>query len=279
VLTSDEYIALYQDFTTAMGAVDPTINVGPGLLGIEPFTTDVVAALAEDMDFISAHQYAGWTSYSHWRDSTVSPVPIIERVQRAVAASANPGLPILVTETNSTNWGNGYAITTYKALAFFDILISGQQQPNVASSLMWTTHSPWRGEDFVADDRNALYNDSSNAPTPNGAILKLFADTVHERFVDMPSRNGLVSSWASVDPDTGELTVYLLNRGERSLTVDVELPNHLPTDPGTRSIFGGTGPDDPAPTYTVASPAELTAAGLSTTLPPSSLVVLELIVP
>ena len=215
VLTAAEYVALYRDFTTAMRAIDPTIKVGPGLIGLEPFTSDVVEALADDMDFVSAHQYAGFRNCAAWRDSTTSPVPLIESVQQVVSASVNPDLPILVTETNSSGskWDNGSAITTCKALVWFDMLISQQQLTNVVSSLMWTTHSPWSGEHFVGNDHNALFNDSANAPTPNGTILQLFGDTVHSRFVD--------------DSEQERFGERVGNRAARDRGTD-----HLPDEPG-----------------------------------------------
>ena len=279
VLTSSEYSALYLDFAAAMRAVDPSISIGPGLIGLSPYSDEVIAAIEGDMNFAGVHQYLHFRDHDDWRRSLDDPVPNITNIQRLVSESAAPGLPILVTETSSLGqrWLNGDAVTTTKALALFEMLVRQHSTPNVVASLLWTTHTPWSGENFIGDDSNMFTNDDLNALTPNGMAAQLFADTMDTaQLLESPPRQGNIEAWPSIDAETGAVVVHLLNKGTVGQEITVAIDDRFITTAAERIVFSGEGPDDAAPTRTSDVAFAIENGTLSTVVPATSIVVLEL---
>ena len=280
VLTANEYISLFEDFAAAMREVDPSIAIGPGLIGSNAFAETAFNAVVPSLDFAVAHQYANqWENYGEWSRFDGDVTPNITRMQELVDASVQPDLPILITETNSSGsgWEDGNAISTTKALAFFELLISQHEHPDVVSSLMWSTHNPFSGENFRGDLRNALFNTDGNELTPNGQILQIFGSTMLPNLLE-PKRadTGFIDLWVSTDPDSGRVALHILNKEQAEIDIDIELTGSILLDPGTRQVFSGTGPDDASPEWTTAAPASIEGSTVSTSLPPVSLTVIEL---
>ena len=278
VLTAAEYIALYEDFTAAMREVDPTINVGPGLIGNGTYAETVIAAIAGSSDFTSAHQYASiFDTHWDWANFTGDPVANVTRMQSFVDQSVAPDLPILITETNSTGtrWDDGRQITTTKALVFFESLLRQHEKPNVVSSLMWSTHNPWAGENSGGDARNAFFNTDANGMTPNGRILARFESTT-EPLLLPPSSDGFVHMWTSIDPATNQMSIHLLNKEPIEQSINIEFVGGTLAGNGTRVALTSSGPDDSRPTWDSTAPASVTGNTISTTLPATSMVILQL---
>lgn len=280
VLTAAEYVALYRDFTAAMKAVDPSIKVGPGLIGSQAFAQTVMAQLDGDMDFAAAHQYGTqWNNHFEWARFEGDPNPNVTKLQNLVDASTNPNLPIFITETNSvgSTWDDGFAITTTKALAFFQMLMNQQEKPDVVTSFMWTTHSPWQGVNNAGAASNALFNTNANNPTPNGRMLEIFSSTTLSKLLPVSPSTGFVHSWTTTDPATRRVALHLLNKGgdEQPIVIDLQ-GGGAPLNAGTRKVFTGTTPNDPNPTWTQTPASTVNGSTVTTTLPPSSLVVIEL---
>ncbi len=278
VLTSSEYSALYLDFAAAMRAVDPSISIGPGLIGLSPYSDEVFATIEGEMDFAGVHQYLHFDDHDDWRRSLDDPVPNITNMQRLVAESAVPDTPILVTETNSLGqrWLNGDAITTTKALALFEMLVHQHSTPNVVASLLWTTHTPWSGEDFIGDDSNVFFNDDLNALTPNGMAAQLFADTMDTaQLLESPPRQGNIEVWPSIHAETGSVIVHLLNKGTADQEIAVTLDERFITTAAERIVFAGEGPDDATPTRTSDLAFTIEDGALSTLVPATSIVVVQ----
>jgi hypothetical protein len=278
VLTSSEYSALYLDFVAAMRAIDPSISVGPGLIGLSPYSDEVMTAIDGQFDFAGVHQYVQYEDHDDWRRFTGDPVPNVTNMQRLVELSAFPDVPILVTETNShgSGWTDGDTITTTKALALFELLARQHEAANVTASLIWTTHTPWSGEDFVGDDANVFFNDDLNERTPNGMATRLFAETMHtSRLLTAPEAQGNMRIWASIDPTTGVLSVHLLNKGTAEQDVNVTLVDAAITSVAERTVFSGQSPNDPNPTRAVDELVTLENGAVSTTVPGTGIVVLH----
>lgn len=279
VLTSAEYSALFLDFAASMRAVDSSISVGPGLIGLSPYSDEVLAAIDTEVGFVGAHQYVPFADYDGWRRSTGDEVPSVTNMQRLVDLSASPDVPIIVTETNSvgSNWSNGRAITTTKALALFELLASEHELANVTASLLWTSHTPWSGEDFVGNDSSMFFNDDENELTPNGFVARLFDQTMDtSSMLESPTPQGNTKMWASIDSSSGSIVVHLLNKGTVDQEVRVGVDGAVVGAVGDRIVFSGEGPDDPAPTLVSDTSFTLDAGAVTTVVPATGIVVLEL---
>ncbi|MGB7393662.1 MAG: hypothetical protein WA913_04645, partial [Pricia sp.] len=89
-LTMDAYVDFYQEVATAMKAVDPDIQVGPGILRDVEYYRTLVSKYPDLIDFTSCHQYA-WpyiksnSNYEKWKEFEDKYIPNVLKMQGVVA--------------------------------------------------------------------------------------------------------------------------------------------------------------------------------------------------
>ena len=283
-----EYIDLYIDFAKAMKDADSSIKCGPGILSDSSYYTDIVKKRPELIDFTSCHQYMwgkrDWRNYAGWRDAQCKDLtPNVSKMQDAVNESSKRDIPILITETNSLfAWENNDS-ALYKGLAFFDILFCQQELRNVKYSYMWTLHSPWYGEDGGSDaidaESNALYNTDDNDYTPNGRVSYILNNTAEQKYMIPDNKiHGKTMSYGSYtpQPQTGKMTLYLIQKDDNPVIMNVTINNYNPGSDYERWVFKGSSPEDPYPKYKKGGTINFTSNGFSTILDPCSLTVIIL---
>ncbi len=233
LLSMDQYVALYQDFTAAMKAVNPNIKTGPGILSNTAYYDKIVLESPELIDFTSCHQYLWGFSksnpnYSAWKKNQETFIPNVEKMQQAVSNSAKPDIEIVITETGVTPIGKGMGDqnNAYKALWFFEMLMNEASMPNVAYSYFWGIHSPWNG--YKDDDRDmgVLLRLDDNSRKPIADAIKLVNDNILSHLVKTDRENGFLRTYASKD-DSGKVSVFIVNRNDKSQPVVLKL-NSLP---------------------------------------------------
>ncbi|MEO9572078.1 MAG: hypothetical protein ABJG40_12870, partial [Polaribacter sp.] len=172
LITKEEYKALYTDFATAMKKVDPSISVGPGLLG--SWHADLLAHDPENIDFICVHNYLykyDWRNqdYQGWKNTNSVLVGNVESVQRIVNNSTIPDTEIHVTEMNSRPWkNNSDKDDIFRALAYAEMVLNASSFEDVKATYVWNTHGPW-----VGPETNTPYNilDLDNNREPRGDVI------------------------------------------------------------------------------------------------------------
>lgn len=282
IMTRAEYVNLYEDFVTDMKAADPTIICGTGILSSTGYFNDLMNRDSNLVDFTSAHQYLFGRpvgNYNEWlnESGTVNYNSNITGMQNAINNSSKPNLPLLVTESNSFgNWDGIYA-ALYKGLSWFDLLFTQQAIENVAFTYMWNSHSPWLGENVDAGIANALSNDMQNDITAMGMPLKILNTTAEERYMIPDSKvHGRTYSYGSYSPDTGDMTLYLMNKTTSSISMTVNVNNYDPDSSYERWVFTGANQYDNRPTFKQSGSISFTNNGFTTSLPPYSLVAVKL---
>jgi xylan 1,4-beta-xylosidase len=108
------YLDLYEHTARALKAADPRLRVGGPATAAAHWIAEFLSyAAAHDVpvDFVSTHGYADDSAEDLF--GTAAPVPVDERVCRAVAkvrneidSSATPGLPLFWTEWNVASFGD-----------------------------------------------------------------------------------------------------------------------------------------------------------------------------
>jgi hypothetical protein len=179
----------------------------------------------------------------------------------------------MATETNAfdwaaTNWYQGNAAGWQwgndlgHALVLFDLLGQHLAHPRVAGVHVWNTRwfdSPSRLED-VLDDRNALL--------PTGQALALWGQHLKSHLLALQSEAGPV--YASYEPSTRALTVFLINKHTAARSIDLDVTSYPAERRIVCTVFSGHEPGDEHPTLT-STPIR----ALPTTLPPLSITVLD----
>ena len=279
-ITKSEYISLYVDFVSAMKAEDPTILCGTGILSDVNYFKDLMTSHANLVDFTSVHQYlfnSPFTDYNSWLNHNGSDVSSnVSNMQNAVNNSSKPNLPILVTETNAFgNWGESQAI--FKSLAWFDMLFTQQKNEDVVYNYMWNSHSVWKGENGDGGIANALTNDTDNNITAMGMVLKILNTTAEERYMIPDNKiQGNIYSYGSFTPTTGDMTIYLINKSESTISMTVNVDNYNMFTDYEKWMLTGSSQYDSNPTFNQIGTISYTNDGFTTDLSPHSLSVVKL---
>lgn len=274
--SASKYASTVVQFSKAMKAVDPTIQIGANGMRVgntDTWWDEVLPIAADELDFLITHQYSWIASYDQWR---VDPYRYDYNITDAAAAIKRHGLnlPILVTEISGFNPAKKQPHSAWKAFHSFEVIGQALSHREVDSIFVWT--AKWFGANDMSTDVNVLTD--KNELTPLGQALKIWAQTGQVSVHECPNASG-TRSWA-VRGDAGQNVVYVLNKAAHAAQVTVALDG-LP--PGTSAapsvIYTAASPDatkiDESP-LEVKSPA---AGGMVIDLPPMSLAMLNLTSP
>ena len=285
VFTKEEYIAHYVKMVTAMKAVDSTIKIGPGLIGKTDYFKDIINSRPDLIDFVSTHQYMHKFKdtdydYNTWKNSTSMYIPNIVKMQKAVAKSSKPTMELLITETgvSAGNKPIGTINNTYKALWWFDVLMSEISQKNVAYSYFWGTHSPWNGnEDVEEKDVAILLRVDDNSRKPTAEIVKLVNENITANLVEVTSPKTLkyIKIVAGISNDGKNHSIFLLNRNDEAKEVLLQLHNlNDSVQHFTRKEFKGNSPEDIKPVIKKSENVTVLNHQIQIKVPPLSVTIL-----
>ncbi len=274
----DEYKELYSDFAAAMKKVDPSIWVGPGLLG--NWHAEMLQHDPENIGFICVHNYLynySWRNndYEGWKNATDILVNNVEKCQNTVRNSSIPQAEIHVTEMNSRPWSNNSdAGDLFRALAYGEMLLNAINFENVKATYVWDTHSPWVGENEVAP-YDVL--DQNNDRTPRGEVIKIVNDNLLDYWVSVPRINGFIRTYACIDETKKKLNIFLINKDDHPSEITIQTPGFLPGSDSLMDVFTGNDPLDISPSFS-SSKSDVTRVteGLKVKLKPLSLSVIHL---
>lgn len=248
----DQYIARYQQFYERMKAVDPTAKIGPGLyLAAQKDNSQmpVMEALRDKMDFIVTHQYGAhgfsedernYDGYVNNNDPNKHAIRKIQLISGYIDELADKygeqyrnKYEILVTEYSSyfaSKWKD-YPDTAviYKGLASFEILAEMMIHPRVGPTHFWVTRTPWVSSLEQAmttkSDHNALNWDGTL--TVLGKAIAILSTNMHDTWVKAETVDDFrVKSYASIDRETKDMTIFLLNRQNTSVNASVTISNY-----------------------------------------------------
>ena len=288
-----QYILDVRDFSLAMKAVDPTIQIGAFAYAQSDFQA-ILQADAPYIDFLIVHMYpfglGGQTPYSSYQTMT-NLWGVSNALLPAIQAIAEPGvspadrarLKISVTEMNAmfsdintNNLGDAIGLLdSYgQTMSLF---------PQVDHMEVWTDH--WLQEPQSPAATGWTMLDNSNGVTAKGMALTIWGDFLLQQMVmannvspTPSSPDPMVRSFATYNQNDGNLNVVLLNKDTVIHTAVVTLQNYnvLSNSSANQWILSGTGPSDPAPTFLEGPAVPVSSGTLSVNLPGPSVVVLTL---
>lgn len=278
-ITVKEYISLFNDFTAAMKAVDPTIQTGLGTgFGHD---AEVLQGTMGAADFIVPHHYAfdlsTYEGYENLQQSVGT--RSIDRTLKAVSALPEPyrsEMKILITEFSSFK-PNGHWETKAndigKSLVTFEMaakLLS--QSDNIEYMHFWVTHSPWGGP---GDSYANTFDDYINI-LPQGQAIQMFNTFSHERMLTLNPIDGKVRIYASFSPKNKNLSIYLLNKNTAPETRTVTLANYQNIHANEVWVYQGDGtPSSTSTRIEKKGDVTVTNNSFEITLPPVSISVVS----
>ena len=287
---ASDYARDLAEFAQAMKAVDPTILIGangPDNQGTRgeldtsgSWWQTVLATAAPAIDFLVVHSYPAWQwgSYDTYRTSTPNLTGAVDGATAALASWA-PGhaqrIQIAVTEMNSADWSKGGWSSDNNnslghAVVLFEMIGAHLLHPRVSMAQIWNTRWIYTA---TPDLWNAL--DEQNRPFATGQALAIWGQFLQTRMVGT-TNTALVHSFASYDPTTRQLSVFLINKDTAARKTSVSLQQYADSVTGSRWSLRGQGADDKAPVWGKVQDIGATRGALVVNLDPVSVTVLQL---
>jgi hypothetical protein len=251
--TPEQYAADLKEFSAAMKAVDPSIQIGANGLGLEWWSI-VLSTASSSIDFLSVHVYPvwAWESFDYYRRNKVNFMePIIETIEAIHAyapAADRTRLRIAVTETNVGDWSPIFAWSNDNdlghALVAFDLFGQLLSIPEIDMVHLWTTR--WITQRSPPDVYDALSPDNDLHPV--GRALAIWGQHSHGRLVSTAA-NEPIRVYASYDPERPCLTILILNKAATVQPVSISTARPVTLKPLEQWVFRGTGPTDSHPIW------------------------------
>ena len=252
--TAEIYARDVVDFSTAMKAVDPGIQIIPNG-NTEQWWKTVLTKAAGHIDALCLSNYPVYklpNGFASYRDSVLNFMQPVAVAKQALARYATPAdrakLKIIVAEYGPFDWGSKkwpFVNTMSYALANFELTGEQLKEPAVAFSCFWNTR--WIENDsvphsvFDALDRQGNFN-------ANGYSLQIWGQLLGQQMVQTTSSTHL-RSFASYTPDKKSLLVYLVNKSAVAVPVTLQLGQYRVRATRQAWSLTSTGPDDTAPRW------------------------------
>jgi hypothetical protein len=270
-------------FCGAMKQADPSILCGVYARSKADWNT-LLAGAGPEIGFLSVHAYAAYTfaGYPDYASANLNPIGAIDAAWNALQGypALRDRIKIAVTETGGItfgvngNWTQG---DLGHALMTFDMLAQFQQDARIAFTQFWNTRwvqqnaagNTW--PNYIGSESDALKPD--NALAPQGIAVSLLSRFSLERMVATTS-TATVRVFASHDPTSGHLNVWLINKSTAETFTELTLNQYEPK-PATVTALSGAGPNDLFPVYRTKPSVAPVGNRLILTLDPTSITVLQ----
>ncbi|MFD2612500.1 hypothetical protein [Paenibacillus gansuensis] len=264
----------------AMKAVDPSIKIGVSGMDHAGWWPVFLPKVSDVIDFLTVSEYAclNWGGYDHYvRHPEVNLLVQATEALRAIKDYADPAskdrLTVVITECNSKDfcrvpggaWDSSNSLG--HALVTFELFGQALLQPKIEFTMLWNTRWIKPEEPSIWDALNP-----ANGLNPSGRAPAIWGQFLHDHMV-ASSSTAYIRSFASYDPRTGGMSVFLINKSYEEQPIELRIEGvEQPSAPSAVWRLEGTGPDDTAPIWYRA--AEMTDVTAAVTLPPVSISVI-----
>ncbi len=265
-------------FSSAMKAVDPTIQIGASGNNDAWWGTFLPAAAAA-VDFVVVSEYPNWQwlSYAYYpAHPGVDLTGTLRAAIRAIDSYASPAdrqrLFAVTSESNSADWSaGGWPMTNNlgHALAAFDGIGQALLQPKARLVMFWTTR--WWSTPAAKDIWSSL--DDANNITASGRAIAIWGQFLGDRLVSAVSDDNMVPVFASTSPAASRLAVFLINKDSKAHDVTLRVDRTNSPAAGIVWTLSGTGSEDAHPTWTETAQVTLENNEAPLSLPATSLTV------
>ena len=266
-------------FAKAMKEIDLTIKIGINGENFRDFS-EALAQCSTWVDFLDVHAYPcfGFLNYSDYEKKDVEFNGIISAAKTALnnlPAIDRERIFIAMTEISAYGykkgeWDNGANLG--QSLANFELLATLAMDSRIKFTQFW--NSRWIDNNSSTPQATDVFT-ADNKLNANGKVLSILHKNVFDKMVAITS-GAKIKSFASLNSKTGELVVFLLNKSQSSVSVNLSLENYKPQETVLQSLFGGTNTQDTQPIFRELTNLSVTNNKVELTSKPLSITILRL---
>jgi len=154
---------------------------------------------------------------------------------------------MIVAEYGTIDWARLWDGTNDMGHAIVAFDMTGQllQQKDIEFSCFWNTRWIENGEK-PGKDHDAI--DENGNLYPTGQALRIWGNFLGNQMIKSDTLQGIIT-FASYDPHSQELFAYLINKGEKTETIKIEIRNNKTELIQDAWELYGNGPEDINPVW------------------------------
>ncbi|WP_282936201.1 hypothetical protein [Paenibacillus sp. RC67] len=263
IWTPQEYADVFNEFATAMKAVDPTIHVGVPVYDSFTWNSTVMPAVSSKADFVIVHLYGS---------ANVSPLnTIVTHVNTYFKPEDRNRIQISITETSTYSSGAQMPNNMSRAALFATKIGKILQYDKVDYVHFWVTRKGLNNN--PRDERSAI--DENGNLLPMGKAIQVWNKFLRDQMVSTTGATD-VSAFASYSPSSRELSVFFVNSNADPVPVQLNIQNYTTSANIETWVLKGTGAADTNPALAQVNPVQYEAGAASLSLDPYSVTVIAL---
>ncbi len=274
--TAAEIAQVAKEFAQAMKSVDPNIKVGCSGNSHKWFKT-LLEIAGEDIDFIAVSNYWGWQkSFEFYRGTeNVLLDGSARNAARAIKESPHSDrIKVIVSEFSAVDFAEKWPHRNDLGHAIVSFDLTGQLLCNnsVECAMLW----PTRYMESSNPVKNWYALGNRNEILPAGRPLAIWGHFLKSKMVKAsgPKRS---RCFASFDPRTHALTVFIINKDTVGRKVSIEVRATSRFNTADVYHFAGTGEADMEPTWSQVATVNMSDNVLKgVELPGTSITVLDM---
>jgi len=250
---ADIYAQDVIDFSKAMKEVDPTVLIIANGAG-DAFYKTVITKAGDYIDRLTVSNYGVYNffrGYDTYRDTSQILIwPAINAI-KAMHTWATPSqlnkLKMIVAEYGTIDWARLWDGTNDMGHAIVAFDMTGQllQQKDIEFSCFWNTRWIENGEK-PGKDHDAI--DENGNLYPTGQALRIWGNFLGNQMIKSDTLRSIIT-FASYNPHSQELFAYLINKGEKTETIKIEIRNNKTELIQDAWELYGNGPEDINPVW------------------------------
>lgn len=275
--------AQYRDdiiqFSQAMKAVDPSIKIIVNGESSNWWST-ILPTAAPHIDFLGISNYPVWQytgGYDYYKNNTPDLMKqaniAINAINSYAPAAHKSRIKIISTEINSMDWQGSWADNNDlgHAIVNFEMMGEHLKNPKVEGALLWNTRwinnatKPYDLYDAIDKNGNLL---------AIGKAMEIWSKNLLPKMVQTTS-TGKIRTFASYDPVTQALNVFIINKDVISQQVNVNFQNYLQNATMETWEWSGSGAADVTPDWTKKNSKALIGSNKAMTLSPVSVTLMK----
>lgn len=195
----------------------------------------------------------------------------IERARQGLTVEYRDLFPFIYTETSAlsySDWDKNGADTGHGLAAFY-VMADGVANPYIEYVQYWNTR--WKDDD---ENVNNMLK-TNNELTAIGLAVSVLGQNLYQQMVETVSTSDKLNTYASYNPQTKDLNVFIVNRDTLSANAEIQFTNYSIPPKMECMVYKGDSDKDLSPAFTALENAKRKGKNVTVKLNPVSITLLR----